>query len=52
MHSSTISGIDTRARHRLANDHGAQLGRREVFERAEKFSGRKANRTDDKGVYA
>ena len=42
--------LDARARDRLAHDHGAQFGRREVLERAEKFSGGNANSADDEGV--
>ena len=43
-------GIDARARHRFAHDHGAELRRGEVLQRAEELSGRKTNRTDDECV--
>ena len=50
MHSSTIAGSIPARRDRFADDHGAQLRRLEILQRAEKFAGRKANGADDDGL--
>ena len=39
--------IDARAADRFADDHGAELGRGEILQRAEKLAGRQPNGTDD-----